>query len=1118
MHLGLLPVSLRHLLCTKRFPAGGSQRPALPAVLAVLAAVSLWAGASQARAEDRPDRVRLQLRWDHQFQFAGYYAARWQGFYAREGIEVEFRPFFSPEGRPRAVTREVAEGNADFGVGGADILLACDRGTALTVVATIFHHSAVRYYYRQDTPIANVADLAGLRIARRGGDDLVDIELLALLKAEGIEPASITFVPQRVEEGYFADLMARRVDLVPGYSIGSTFEARRHGYDLRILDPAEFGVRFYGDSLFCTRRLARERPDLLARFRRATQAGWQYALEHPNQIAERIIAEYEPSFPIDDWPAFVRSQTERVKDLTLYPAVEIGHTSLARWRRMHELLRDAGVVSNEFPGEALVWTPPGRRATWLERNAWLMGIALLTVLAVALGAFLWAWTLNRTVRRRTAQIAHNQRLIRSLLDASSDCAMLIDRARRVQACNGNVLRTVGMSEQEVLGMDLTELVEPDVAEQRRRRAEEVFTTGRPLCFEDVHRGRRVEHSLVPVADERGQVGQIALFVRDVTLQRTAEEAIRRSEAKYRAVFEWADIGIALARAGKILEVNDAMVRIIGFPVEEMVGDGYEHFTHPDDLAREQALVQEIFEGKRAGYRIEKRYIHADGRTIWGTLTVSLVGEPAGRDSTIVGMVEDITARKEAEAALRESERQKAMVLEATQEMIAYYDLDRRIRWVNRAGIAFAGRAESEIVGKPCWEVWHDRAEPCETCPVADTIRTGDPAMMELATPDGRWWVLRAYPIFGDDGELIGVTELGFDITQRRQADAALREAERKYRAVADFTYDWEYWLTPEGRLAYVSPSVERITGHGAGEFAEDPELLLSLVDEADRDAVAEHLRIEQDPHADPTQLEFRLAGSNGDAIWIGHTCQAVIDDEGRFLGRRASNRDITHRKQVEQQVLEDAEEKAALLREVNHRVKNNLAAILGLLQMERRRLRPDREPQEMLDDLAARVRGLLVVHNLLIAARWTSVSLGELARNIIRSGLQTCSADRTVSWQVQGDDPDLAPSQAHNLALVLNELVTNTCKYGLAEEGDGSLGLSVASTNGRLRLCYRDSGPGYPDGILQARDDGLGLGLKLTRDIVRGNLGGEISLRNDGGAVTEISVDLAAGREDEQSV
>jgi PAS domain S-box-containing protein len=123
----------------------------------------------------------------------------------------------------------------------------------------------------------------------------------------------------------------------------------------------------------------------------------------------------------------------------------------------------------------------------------------------------------------------------------------------------------------------------------------------------------------------------------------------------------------------------------------------------------------------------------------------------------------------------------------------------------------------------------------------------------------------------------------------------LRKAELRYRTVADFTHDWEYWEAPDGRLSYVSPSCERITGYKAEYFIENSDLISEITMPEDRDILYEH-RHEALKVLSPQSIQFRIRRQDGEIRWIEHVCQPVTDTGGNFLGVRASNRDITMRK------------------------------------------------------------------------------------------------------------------------------------------------------------------------------------------------------------------------------
>ena len=141
---------------------------------------------------------------------------------------------------------------------------------------------------------------------------------------------------------------------------------------------------------------------------------------------------------------------------------------------------------------------------------------------------------------------------------------------------------------------------------------------------------------------------------------------------------------------------------------------------------------------------------------------------------------------------------------------------------------------------------------------------------------------------------------------RTIAEEALRESEVKFRTVADFAYDWEYWIAPDGHMIYVSPSVKSITGYDANEFIKDSKLLTTIVHPEDKSEVDSHFDLinSEELHV----VDFRIVTRSGETRWISHSCKAAFDDNGTWIGRRASNRDITERKKMEQKLSNSLEE------------------------------------------------------------------------------------------------------------------------------------------------------------------------------------------------------------------
>jgi PAS domain S-box-containing protein len=204
------------------------------------------------------------------------------------------------------------------------------------------------------------------------------------------------------------------------------------------------------------------------------------------------------------------------------------------------------------------------------------------------------------------------------------------------------------------------------------------------------------------------------------------------------------------------------------------------------------------------------------------------------------------------------------------------------------------------------------------------------------------------------------------------------------------------------------------------------------------------------------------------------------------------------------QARRDAETQTTLLREVNHRVLNNLSAIIGLLDVEARHAEAEGQTsyRPLTQNLVSRLNGLAAVHSLLSAAEWQPLELSGLAGQVIHASQQMLPRDKQVVIDVAPSPVRVTPDQAHPLALVINELAINTVKHALAGRDRAHITVRITRQDDTLALEFRDDGPGYPQEVVQAKRHRVG--VYLLQNLVRSNLRGELSLYNDGGAVTVI--------------
>jgi ABC-type nitrate/sulfonate/bicarbonate transport system substrate-binding protein len=227
------------------------------------------------------DQVSLQLKWRHQFQFAGYYAALAKGFYRDAGLDVEIR-----EGGPDAdVAKLVSEGKADFGVCASSVLISLANGYNLVVLGVVFQHSAAVLLAPRRTGIATLPDVAGRRLM-----DAPDSgEIAAMLKSAGVDYKAL---PRVQHNGDPQDLARGKSDVMVGYSTNEPFVLERLGVPYAMFAPRAYGFDFYGDSLCTSTQELKSHPSRVRAFLGASLKGWQYALAHQEEIVDLILDKY----------------------------------------------------------------------------------------------------------------------------------------------------------------------------------------------------------------------------------------------------------------------------------------------------------------------------------------------------------------------------------------------------------------------------------------------------------------------------------------------------------------------------------------------------------------------------------------------------------------------------------------------------------------------------------------------------------------------------------------------------------------------------------------------------------------------------------------------------------
>lgn len=289
--------------------------------------------------------------------------------------------------------------------------------------------------------------------------------------------------------------------------------------------------------------------------------------------------------------------------------------------------------------------------------------------------------------------------------------------------------------------------------------------------------------------------------------------------------------------------------------------------------------------------------------------------------------------------LKESENRYRDLVEQQTELICRYTSDFKLTFVNNAYCRYFGRQYSDLIGSSFMPLMpEENREKVAQALYALLEPEVQEAMYEHQTVNSkgetRWMQWNNRSLYDSEGRFREYQSVGRDISARKFAEKKLRESEERFRTVANFTHDWEYWVAPDGRHVYASPSCERITGYAPDAFINDPGLLRKMIHPDDLSIVVKHANERENRERLPP-IDFRITTRKGEERWISHVCQAVYSSDGVYLGRRGSNRDISNRKQMEAQLQQanKMEAIASLAGGVAHEFNNALMGVMGNLEL-----------------------------------------------------------------------------------------------------------------------------------------------------------------------------------------
>jgi len=624
--------------------------------------------------------------------------------------------------------------------------------------------------------------------------------------------------------------------------------------------------------------------------------------------------------------------------------------------------------------------------------------------------------------------------------------------------------------------------------------------------------------------------------------------LRDSEKRYRNLFNSMSEGLCVLELvrgpeGAVLdylvrEVNPAYEAILGVSREKVIGRSVSKFfgfASPPNLRTYIALVEEQRPARFDTFVPE----------LGKQLRVSAF--PMGGD-TFAAIFQDITQQLRSKEALDASESRFRELFDQAPMPLCLATFSGQVLSVNACFTEVFGYGPEDITTLDDWlrlaypdPAYRDvvRQEWQRSLDHAVRTRTGIPShVYRVVCKNGEVRSCAISGILSTDGYMASFD----DVTARIRAEEALRQSELKFRTVADFTYDWEYWRGVDGSIIWVSPSCERISGYSAAEFMADGQLTYRIVHEDDAPRFLRHLdEIAAPGHAPVCNMDIRIVKRSGEVIWVNHKCESIAREDGTPLGRRVCNTDITDRKRMEM-ALEEAKNvaeasskaKGEFLANMSHEIRTPLNGMLGMLQLLQGGV-PEENSGEFVTmaldagkrllgllndilDFSSMEAGRLLLHSAPLKLQDVFDSVGNLFR-------VSCAPKKlSLTFKVWPGVPPVLMGDEARIRQILFNLVGNAVKF----TAEGSVCAEAwcsprVGDPGRvnLYLSVTDTGIGIPDeqvgyvfqrftqsdASFTRKYEGAGLGLAIVKRLAA-LMGGSIVVDSEVGRGTSICLHL----------
>ena len=745
------------------------------------------------------------------------------------------------------------------------------------------------------------------------------------------------------------------------------------------------------------------------------------------------------------------------------------------------------------------------------------------------------------VREHERALQESQAQLAAIFEHPSEAIIVLeasrDRAGEVRDwmyrnANTTALNLLGRSLKNLVGSRLIDVLTQNRADAVIEICTRVLQTGEQSRYEARYGDRDFLVTIFPM--DRDRVISAAV---DITDRKRAEAALRASERRYQALIEDAPVAVAHnAMDGRFQYVNKAFCQLVGYSAEELYCRTWHEITYPEDVSKDQALANDVVARTLPGYIMEKRYIRKDGLLVWVSLFGNFVFDDADNAVQGVAVAIDITERKRAERALRESEQRLTLAKQAAR--LGTHDYDLRsgvIEWDERTRDLWGVGADEQVT----YDIFANGLHP------DDRASTNAAFEKALQFPgDGRFlstyrvvhrgtgetrWIEATGQVYFEGEEPIRLIGTVQDISQRVISEARLRESEERIREIAN-NIDHFAWTCDElGRVTWYNDRWYEFTGTS---FADTMgEGWKSILDPAHLPRILPHLQ-ECFSQGVPWEDTYPLRGKDGRYRWFLSRAVPIRDEQGRVRRWFGTNTDVTELRRLQDAFREADHRKDLFLAMLAHELRNPVAPITSAAEALSQVIQGQGSAEGLVGIVRRQANNLSrLLDDLLDVARITQ---GRIELRIEAVALETCvdlaleSAQPLIGEKrhevtfARWPETLYVNADCVRLTQCIGNLLINAAKY---TDAGGKIRLRTRLEGENAVIEVSDNGQGIPseflphmfelfaqsERTLDRSQGGLGIGLSVCKQLIEAQ-GGSVTGESPGvghGATFTLRIPLA---------